>query len=55
MRLTILEDDETLSYTLKRYYSDKGYTVSTYSLLEDALKSSIQDDFYLIDVSLPDG
>ena len=55
MRLTILEDDETLSYPLKRYYSDKGYTVSTYSLLEDALKSSIQDDFYLIDVSLPDG
>ena len=55
MKLTILEDDETLVYVLNKYFKDKSFQVRTFSLLNEALKNHVEDDFYLIDVSLPDG
>lgn len=55
MRLTLLEDDATLAYTIKRYFKEKEYEVRHFSTLKEALSHSISDDFYLVDVSLPDG
>lgn len=55
MKLTILEDDETLVYVLNKYFKDKSFQVRTFSLLKEALNHHVEDNFYLIDVSLPDG
>ena len=53
--VTILEDDETLRFALKRHFESLDYAIREFDSLEDALSFDIVDGLYLVDVSLPDG
>lgn len=55
MKISLLEDDATLTYTIKRYFEQKGHEVQSFSLLRDALFNKVDADLYLVDISLPDG
>lgn len=55
MHIVILEDDETISYSLVRYFEQRGNQTEVFETLKQALASDFQADFYLVDISLPDG
>lgn len=55
MNITILEDDNTIAFILKKYFEDKGSSVTIHNNLSDALNAPIKTGFHLIDISLPDG
>ena len=55
MKIFILEDDETLNFTLCHYFEKKGYSVASHQSLKTALETVLNADLYLVDISLPDG
>lgn len=55
MKIGLLEDDQTLSYGVKRFLIQEGYEVSLFFSLQEALNSDFDLDMYLVDISLPDG
>ncbi len=55
MLITILEDDETLAFSLETYFKNQDYTVRVFKTLTEALSNPIYKGFYLVDIALPDG
>ena len=55
MHIVILEDDEAISYSLVRYFVQRGHQTEVFETLKQALASDFLADFYLVDISLPDG
>jgi DNA-binding response OmpR family regulator len=56
MRILVIEDDRSISFVLKRFFSGQGHEViCCFSLAEAYQHNPNRQDFIIIDLNLPDG